>query len=94
MKKRNEKTNTAEGGKGKKGRTVSDDAGGKSLSDTSSSVCGQCVGESSTGVKSTVILGWALETCAENFPCHQCIPVSNLYTKKSGRTWRIGGSQI
>ena len=37
MKKRNEKSNTGEGGKGKKGRTVSDDAGGKSLSDTSTS---------------------------------------------------------
>ena len=45
MKKRNEKTNTAEGGKCKRGRTVSDDVGGKSLSDTSTSV----------GVKSTVI---------------------------------------
>ena len=56
MKKRNKKMNTGEGGKG---RTVSDDAGhlmgGKSLSDTSTSVCGQCVGERSTGVKSTVI---------------------------------------
>ena len=39
-------------------------------------------------------LGWALETCAENFPCHQCMSVSNLYAKTSGRTWRIGGSQI
>jgi hypothetical protein len=45
MKKRNEKTNTGEGGKGTRGRTASDDAGGKSLSDTSTSVCGQCVGE-------------------------------------------------
>jgi hypothetical protein len=45
MVKRNDKTNTGEGGKGKKGSTVSDDAGGKSLSDTSTS----------TGVKSTVI---------------------------------------
>jgi hypothetical protein len=45
MVKRNDKTNTGEGDKGKKGRTVSDDAGGKSLSDTSTS----------TGVKSTVI---------------------------------------
>ncbi len=45
MVKRSDKTNTGEGGKGKKGRTVSDDAGGKSLSDTSTSV----------GVKSTVI---------------------------------------
>ena len=50
-----EKTNTGEGVKGKRGRTVSDDTGGKSLSDTSTSVRGQCVGESSTGVKSTVI---------------------------------------
>ena len=55
MKKRNEKTNTGEGGKDKRVRTVSDDTGGKSLSDTSTSACGQCVGESSTGVKSTVI---------------------------------------
>ncbi len=37
MVKRSDKTNTGEGGKGKKGRTVSDDAGGKSLSDTSTS---------------------------------------------------------
>ena len=51
MVKSNEKTNTGEGGKGKRGRTVSDDAGGKSLSETSKSVCGQCVGENSTGVK-------------------------------------------
>ena len=45
MVKRNDKTNTGEGGKGKRGRTVSDDAGGKYLSDTSTS----------SGVKSTVI---------------------------------------
>ncbi len=37
--------NTGEGDQGKKDRTVSDDVGGKSLSDTSTSV----------GVKSTVI---------------------------------------
>ena len=55
MKKRNEKTKTGEGGKGKRGRTASDDAGGKSLSDTSTSARGQCVGESSTGAKSTAI---------------------------------------
>jgi hypothetical protein len=45
MVKRNDKTNTGEGAKGKKGRTVSDDVGGKSLSDTSTSA----------GVKSTAI---------------------------------------
>ena len=45
MKKWNEKTNTGEGDKGKRGRTTSDDGGGKSLSDTSTSA----------GVKSTVI---------------------------------------
>ena len=45
MVKSSDKTNTGEGGKGKKGRTVSDDAGGKSLSDTSTSA----------GVKSTAI---------------------------------------
>ncbi len=53
MVKSNEKTNTGEGGK--RDRTVSDDAGGKSLSETSKSVCGQCVGERSTGAKSTTI---------------------------------------
>jgi hypothetical protein len=36
---------------GKRGRTVSDDSGGKSLSDTSTSARGQCVGERSTGAK-------------------------------------------
>jgi hypothetical protein len=45
MVKGNDKTNTGEGGKVKKGRTVSDDVGGKSLSDT----------PTSTGVKSTAI---------------------------------------
>ena len=55
MVKSNEKTNTGEGGEGKRGRTVSDDVGGKSLSDTSTSTRGQCVGERSTGAKSTVI---------------------------------------
>ncbi len=55
MVKSNEKTNTGEGVKGKRGRTDSDDVGGKSLSETTKSDCGQCVGESSTGVKSTVI---------------------------------------
>ena len=55
MMKSNEKTNTGEGGKGKRGRTVSDDAGGKPLSATSKSTRGQCVGESSTGAKSTAI---------------------------------------
>ncbi len=94
MKKRNEKTKTGEGDKGKRDMTASDDSGGKSLSDTSTYTSGQCVGETSTGAKSTWILVWTLETCAENFPCHQCIPVSNLYAKTSGRTWRIGGSQI
>ena len=55
MVKSNEKTNTGEGVKRKRGNTYSDDVGGKSLSETSKSVSGQCVGESSTGVKSTVI---------------------------------------
>jgi hypothetical protein len=45
MVKRSDKTNTGEGDKDKKGRTVSDDVGGKSLSDMSVSV----------GVKSTTI---------------------------------------
>ena len=45
MVKRNDKTNTGEGDKDKKGRTVLDDTGGESLSDTSTS----------PGVKSTVI---------------------------------------
>ena len=45
MKKRNAKSNTGETVKDKRGRTASDHAGGKSLSDTSTSA----------GVKSTVI---------------------------------------
>jgi hypothetical protein len=45
MVKRSDKTNTGEGGKGKESRTVSDDSGGNSLSDTSTSA----------GAKSTVI---------------------------------------
>ena len=36
-------------GKGKRGRTASDDPGGKSLSEKSKTVRGQCVGEKSTG---------------------------------------------
>ena len=48
MKKRMKKR-TGEGDKGKRGRTVSDDVGGNFLSDTSTSVREQCVGESSTG---------------------------------------------
>jgi hypothetical protein len=42
MEKSNEKTNTGEGVKGKKGRTVSDDVGVKSLSETSKSVWTMC----------------------------------------------------
>ncbi len=48
MGKSDEKTNTGEGDKDKGDRTVSDDVGGKSLSETSKYECGQCVGESST----------------------------------------------
>ena len=55
MVKSNENPNKGEGVKGKRDRTVSDDAGGKSLSDTPTSGRGQCVGESSTGTKSTVM---------------------------------------
>ena len=54
MVKSNEKTNAGEGNKGKRGRTASDNAGGKSC-ETSKSARGQCVGESSTGTKSTAI---------------------------------------
>jgi hypothetical protein len=39
-------------------------------------------------------LGWSLEKCANNFPCHQCVSVYNMYVKTSGRTWRIGEPQI
>ena len=49
MKKRNEKSNTGEAGKDKRGRTVSDDAGGKSLSDTSTSA-----GAKSTEIRTSV----------------------------------------
>jgi len=55
MGKRDEKTNTGEGGKGKRVRTTSHDAGGKSVSEESKSVGGKCVGENSTGGKSGVI---------------------------------------
>ena len=59
MGKRNEKTNTGDGDKGKRVRTTSDDEGGKSVSEKSKSgggkcVGGKCVGENSTGVKSGV----------------------------------------
>ena len=104
MKKRTANSTTGEAVKDKRGRTVSNHAGGKSLSDTSTSA-----GVQSTAIRTSVNifevsksdkpvllsrLGWALQTCAENFPCHQRMPVSNLYAKTSGRTWRIGGSQI
>ena len=49
MKKRNEKSNTGEAGKDKRGRTVSDDVGGKSLSDTSTSA-----GAKSTEIRTSV----------------------------------------
>ncbi len=49
MKKRNEKSNTEETVKDKRGRTASDDPGGKSLSDTSTSV-----GEKSTDIRTSV----------------------------------------
>ena len=57
----------------------------------------EAMGEGGSDEEVEVILsrlGWALETCAENFPCHQHMPVTNLYAKTSGRTWRIGWSQI
>ena len=49
MKKRNEKSNTGEVVKDKRGRTASDDVGGKSLSDTSTSA-----GEKSTVIRTSV----------------------------------------
>ena len=49
MKKRNEKANTGETVKDKRGRTVSDHVGGKSLSDTSMSA-----GEKSTVIRTSV----------------------------------------
>ena len=52
MGKRVEKTNTVEGGKGKKVRTTSDDAGGKFVSEKSMSAGAKCVSENSTGGKS------------------------------------------
>ena len=42
---RAKKTNTVEGGKGKKVRTTSDDTGGKSVSEKSKSVGEKCVSE-------------------------------------------------
>ncbi len=44
-------TNTGEVVKGKKARTVSDDVGGKSVSEKSRSTGEKCAGENSTGVK-------------------------------------------
>ena len=49
MVKRNDNKNTGEGGKGKKDSTVSDEAGGKSLSDTSTSA-----GAKSTAIRTSV----------------------------------------
>ena len=51
---------------------------------------------SSDGMTLFSIFGHCIneETCSENFPCHQRMPVSNMYARTSGRTWRIGGSQI
>jgi hypothetical protein len=40
--KRGGKNNTGEGAKGKKARTISDDAGGKSVSEKSKSTGGKC----------------------------------------------------
>ena len=57
MGKRAEKTNMAEGGKGKplKVWTTSDDAGGKCVSEKSKSAGAKCVSENSTGGKSCAI---------------------------------------
>jgi hypothetical protein len=56
MVKSHEKTNTGEGVKTKRGRTVSDDVGVKSLSETSKSVWTMC--------------GWELHRCEINFDTH------------------------
>ncbi len=54
-------------------------------------------------VRVWTMCGWEIHRCEvncdtwlgnENFPCHQYMSLSNLYAKKSGRTWRIGESQI
>jgi hypothetical protein len=57
MGKRDEKTITGGGVKGKRGRTTSDDVGGKSVGEESKSTGGklECVGENSTGGKFGVI---------------------------------------
>ena len=47
-------TNTGEVVKGKKGRTTSGDASGKSVSEKSKSMSGKCVSENSTGGKHTL----------------------------------------
>jgi hypothetical protein len=51
MGKRAGNTNTGEGGKGKKVRTTSDDAGEKPVNEKSKSTVGQCVSEKSSGGK-------------------------------------------
>ncbi len=64
MVKSSDKTNTGEGDKGKKGKTVSDD------------------------------VDFVDKVKDKRRTKNNNLPVSNLYAKTSGRTWRMGGSQI
>ncbi len=56
MGKCDDKPNTGEGDKDKRTKTTSDDVGGKSVSEKSKSGGGQCVGENSTGGKSSGVI--------------------------------------
>jgi hypothetical protein len=82
-----EKTNTGEGGKGKRVRTTSDDPGGKSVSE-SKSAGGKCVGQNSTGGKSGVIpnSGNPFEVSRRDKPEYF---VDVVKAKTSGRTWIV-----
>jgi hypothetical protein len=85
MGKCDEKTNNGEGGKSKRVRTTSDEAGGKSVSEESKSAGGKCVGENSTGGKSGVIRssGNPFETSRRDTPEYFVDVVKDKRTKNN-----------
>ena len=86
------KTNTGEGGKGKRVRTTSYDAGGKSVSEKSKSVGGKCLSENSTGGKSGVIRssGNPFETSRRDKPQYFVDVVKDKRTKNNNLEFFIG----
>ena len=92
MGKRAEKTNTGEGGKGKRVRTTSDETGGKSVSEKSKSTGGKCVSENSTGGKSGVIRssGNPFETSRRDKPQYFVDVVKDKRTKNNNLEFFIG----